>query len=431
MLSGKQAAFLAFSGREAFYGGAAGGGKSWALLMAALQHVDDPRYRALILRRTYKQMSKADSIMSTSQEWLSGKAKWNGEAHKWTFPSGATLEFGHMEHAKSIFDYQGAAWHYVGYDELTQFHEAMYTYLFSRQRRRKASHIPTRMRSAGNPGGVGHVWVKARFIADATRAAGRLFVPAKLHDNLGIDVEDYLPGFAQLDPVTRAQLLEGNWDAIPSGRFKREALDAHRYRVVDEGFGQGGAYLFPGGRRVQRDDCWVFLTCDPAATAEGIRKTGDPDYTVVAAWAVTPSMDLLWLDCHRFRLEIPDVVPQIRSVYARHGPRFVAIEAVASNRGVLQLAQRTGMVVREVSPKGADKIVRAAPAMILSGAGRLWLPARAHWLDDAVTELLLFTGDGKTHDDQVDALSYACDLMQEFDGQASDARPMALSGRGW
>ena len=169
-----------------------------------------------------------------------------------------------------------------------------------------------------------------------------------------------------------------------------------------------------------------MMTVDPAATAEQLTKKSDPDYTVIAVWDVTPDGHLIWVDTHRFRMEIPDIVPQIQQMYSQHRPGFVAIEAVASNRGVLQLAQRKSMVVREVSPRGLDKLVRARPAMILMENGKVWLPERAHWLEDAETELLLFKGDGKTKDDQVDCLSYASASLDEDDIGCDGGRPLSL-----
>lgn len=277
----------------------------------------------------------------------------------------------------------------------------------------------------------GNSFVKDRFITDP---GGRVFVPAKLADNPHIDQDSYLLSMGELDPVTRLQLLHGDWDAVGSNQFKREWFDSHRYELVNVGFGQGGEYALggAGGRRVPVRDCWRMMTVDPAATSEQTAKKGsDPDYTVIAVWDVTPSGDLVWVDCHRFRLEIPDIVPQIKQMYAQHRPMFVAVEAVASNRAVLQEAQRRAMVVREVSPRGQDKLVRARPAMIMAQTGKLWLPVKAHWLDDVVTELLLFKGDGKTHDDAVDVLSYACSLLDEYDVSDGDAQPMPLMGRTW
>jgi phage terminase large subunit-like protein len=94
------------------------------------------------------------------------------------------------------------------------------------------------------------------------------------------------------------------------------------------------------------------------------------------------------------------------------------------------LAQRTGMVVRELSPRGMDKLERARPAMLMTEAGRIWMPESAHWLDDAETELLIFTGDGKTKDDIVDCLSYATAMLDEEDDMGTDL-PFVYGRRGY
>lgn len=390
-----QMRFLELECLEALYGGAAGGGKSSALLMAALQFVEVPGYSACIMRRNFTDLKLPGALIDRSHEWLSGKAKYNSQEHRWRFPSGATLQFGYCEAEKDVYRYQGSEFQFIGLDEGTQFSEFQMTYLFSRLRRRTSIPVPIRFRVASNPGGVGHEVIKRRFI---TEPEERVFIPAKLADNPYIDREQYMKALEQLDPVTRAQLLSGDWDALPSGRFNRETLNRYRYRIVSKEFNQGGEYLY-GGKRVLCSECWVFITVDPAATAEGVRKRGDPDYTVISVWAVTPDKHLIWVDCFRFRMEIPDIVPEIQSVYAQYRPHFVGIEAVASNNAVAKLAKRTGMVVKELNPRGLDKLVRATPAMVMSESGRVWLPEKAHWLDDVVTELLLFTGDGKTHDD--------------------------------
>lgn len=225
-----QLAFLTRNDREGFYGGAAGGGKSDALMMAALMYVDQPGYSALLLRRTYPQLSKADGLIPRSHEWLKGTdAVWNAEKRSWTFPSGATLEFGHVLDENAKYDYQGAAYQYVGFDELTQFTETMFDYIgFSRTRRVKEleeAGVPIRTRASSNPGGEGHAWVKARYVTG--RDPSVVFVPARVHDNPGLDVDEYVASLSHLSPQLRAQLLEGDWGAFEGAAFEEFRDDTH------------------------------------------------------------------------------------------------------------------------------------------------------------------------------------------------------------
>ena len=221
-----QAAFLLLDCREAMYGGAAGGGKSVALLAAALQYVDVPGYHALILRRTFAALELPEALIPLAHEWLQHTdAKWNESKHRWTFPSGATLTFGHLETELDKHKYQGAAFAFVAWDELTQFTSSQYKYLFSRRRRNKtmeALGVPMRTRSASNPGGEGHEWVKHRFIIEGI-GKGRVFVPAKLTDNPHLDVAEYRESLAELPLIERLQLEHGNWEAAKAGDwFKRD-----------------------------------------------------------------------------------------------------------------------------------------------------------------------------------------------------------------
>ena len=113
----KQLAFLLLPCREAFYGGSAGGGKSAALLMAALQYIDHPGYAALILRRTYADLALPGALMDRAHEWLGGSAaRWNSAEHSWTFPSGATLTFGYLEMEIHKFRYQSAEFQFCAFD---------------------------------------------------------------------------------------------------------------------------------------------------------------------------------------------------------------------------------------------------------------------------------------------------------------------------
>lgn len=205
---------------EALYGGAAGGGKSDALLMAALQYVDVPTYAALILRRTFKQLSLPDAIMARSKDWLKGSgAQWHEQRKQWTFPSGATLTFGHMQHEESKYDYQGAALQFVGFDELTQFTESQYLYLHSRTRRLEGVGVPIRVFSGSNPGGIGHGWVKKRFVQADSRDRGAVFIPARLRDNEHLDHETYIASLSHLGDVIREQLLNGDWGVFEGMAF--------------------------------------------------------------------------------------------------------------------------------------------------------------------------------------------------------------------
>ena len=228
----KQRAFVDYEGLEALYGGAAGGGKSDALLMAALKYVHVPGYSALLLRKSYPDLALPGAIMDRASTWLSGtNAHWDGINKRWSFPikkgeqdaGVSTLSFGYLKDENDHLRYQGSELHYVGFDEVTQFREKHYAYLFSRLRRRAGVDVPLRMRGATNPGGPGHVWVKGRFgipnDVDMSRphfyqhpTLGELaFFPAKLDDNPHVDREEYERALSKLDSITQSQLRHGSW----------------------------------------------------------------------------------------------------------------------------------------------------------------------------------------------------------------------------
>lgn len=205
-----QAAFLALTEHEAFYGGAAGGGKSDCLLMDHLRWVERPGYSGLILRRTLPDLALPGAIMDRAKSWLIPRGvHWNDVGKVFRFPSGARLQFGFCETDNDVFRYQGAEFHRISIDEVTQWREKPYRYLMSRTRRSRADDIPLAMRSAGNPGGIGHKWVKARFVDKRTRVG--VFVPAKLSDNPHLNVEEYSRTLDLLDETTRSQLRDGLW----------------------------------------------------------------------------------------------------------------------------------------------------------------------------------------------------------------------------
>jgi len=253
----KQAEFLGLDSREALYGGAAGGGKSDALLMAALQYVHVPGYTALILRRTFADLILPDAIMARAKEWLAGTdAVWNEQRKQFAFPSGAVLQFGYLDTEKDKFRYQGGAYQFIAFDELTQFPEAWYRYLFSRLRRLKGAPVPMRVRAATNPGGIGHEWVRRRFIAKADPE--RPFISAKLDDNPSLDADEYREALGVLDETTRRQLEEGLWIRDADGlvyRFSesrnviQKAPECQRYVLgIDYGARSPTAFVVVGWR---------------------------------------------------------------------------------------------------------------------------------------------------------------------------------------
>ena len=205
----KQAEFLGLTCREALFGGAAGGGKSDALLMAALQYVHVPGYAALLLRKSYGDLSLAGALMDRLNEWLKGtRARWRAVEKRWVFPSGATITFGFCQHKLDLNRYFGTEFQFVGIDELTQWPEQWYRMLHRCLRKPEHMKVPLRFRSASNPGSIGHQWVKARFIDGGE--AGAVFVPSQLKDNPSVD-ESYLESLQVLDATTRKQLMDGIW----------------------------------------------------------------------------------------------------------------------------------------------------------------------------------------------------------------------------
>lgn len=210
-----QRRFLELDAEDALYGGAAGGGKSSALLMQALKWADVPGYAGILFRRTYADLALPGALMDRAGEWLRPTAaRWSERDKMWTFPSGAKLKFGYLEKRDDEKRYQSAEFQFVGFDELTQFQERQYRYVRSRLRRLEGFPVKPHSRGASNPGGIGHRWVKARYVDEG---APFPFVPAKIADNPHIDQEDYLARLEDLDATTRDQLRDGLWVVDANG----------------------------------------------------------------------------------------------------------------------------------------------------------------------------------------------------------------------
>ncbi len=246
----RQAEFMSRPENEALYGGAAGGGKSDALLVEALRQVHIPHYKGLILRKTFPQLGELISRSLDIYPQAVRGAKYNDSKHVWHFPSGAEIHFRSLQHNKDKHNFQGLAFDFIGFDELTHFTFDEYMYLFSRNRPTGAG-TRVYIRATANPGGVGHAWVKERFIMAAppmqtvkeqlkvkdldgkirTLSRSRVFVPSTVFDNKALLSNDpnYLANLAMLPEAEKQALLYGNWDSFSGQVFAEWKNDPAHY----------------------------------------------------------------------------------------------------------------------------------------------------------------------------------------------------------
>ena len=270
--SGPQTEFLAASEREVFYGGARGGGKSYAMLVDPLRYCSNANHRALLIRRT---MPELRDLINHSQRLYSRAfpgAKWREQEKEWRFPSGAKIEFGYAENMTDALRYQGQSYTWIGIDELPQYHSPdIYNFLRS-SLRSVDKNIPVFMRATGNPGNVGSQWVREMFVEpgepnksfdvnintpNGNRTITRRFIPAKLQDNPYLmQTDDYYIMLASLPEVQRKQFLDGVWDAYEDSAFPEFNKTTHivepfeipkswyKFRAADWGYSSPACVLW-------------------------------------------------------------------------------------------------------------------------------------------------------------------------------------------
>ena len=240
---GPQTEFLASSEREVFYGGARGGGKSYAMLIDPLRYCHKQHHRGLLLRRS---MPELRDLISHSQRLYTRAfpgAKWREQEKEWRFPSGARIEFGYAENLTDVLRYQGQSYTWIGIDELPQYPTPdIYNFLRS-SLRSVDPEIPVFMRATGNPGNVGSTWVKEMFVEPSepntpftleietpvgVKSITRRFIPAKLQDNPYLmQTDDYMVMLSSLPEVQRKQFLEGDWEAFEGAAFPEFSKYVH------------------------------------------------------------------------------------------------------------------------------------------------------------------------------------------------------------
>jgi len=385
-----QKVFLRTNAIEALFGGAAGGGKSSALLMSALQYVDTPGYSAILFRRTYADLALPGAIMDRFQHWMApyDDVRWNANNYTAVFPSGARISFGYLNNQQDYLRYKGAEFQFIGMDEVTEIRETDYRYLFSRLRRPASgplSQVPLRMRAASNPAPN---WVRQRFIVEG-KEEGRIFVPSKLTDNPGIDAASYRQSLQALDPIERRRLELGDWWSTSLGTlFERESFIIIDQIDVPE--------LTSAARAVR---FWDLAATEPS------QSNPDPDWTVGTLMLFDQGIAYV-LDVKKARVK-GEKVEQLIAQTAYEDGKGIAIrmeqEPGSSGKALADQYARyvvPGYDFGAIRSTG-DKVTRARPfaAAVANGNVRV---VRGPFLTDWLDEFSSFP-EAAHHDDQVDS----------------------------
>ena len=273
---GPQTSFLAATEQEVLYGGAAGGGKSYSLIADPVRYFSNPHSRMLIVRRSTEELRELISVSKQLYPRAIPGIKFMERDKTWVAPNGSTLWMSYLDRDDDVMRYQGQAFNWIGFDELTQWPTPYaWNYMRSRLRATKASGLPLYMRATSNPGGPGHQWVKKTFIDPntpnkafwATDENGetirwpvghsreneplfkRKFIPATLFDNPYLSEDGmYEANLLSLPEHQRRQLLEGDWDINEGAAFPEFNRRVHvsepydipaswvRFRACDYGY---------------------------------------------------------------------------------------------------------------------------------------------------------------------------------------------------
>lgn len=241
----KQAAFHATTANEVLYGGAAGGGKTKALIMDAFfRTLTYPKTRAVVFRRTYQELEDTD-IKQALESYPKSLARYNAGRHEFTLVNGSVISFRHCEHPADRFNYSGIEIQFLYFDELTSFEQVIYDFLKTRLRATKELGVVPIVRSASNPGNIGHGWVKKMFV-DAgeymsiqtqsiyseslrkTKYIRTQYIPALATENPFI-TDDYIFELERKPEALRRALLNGDWDSFEGQVFTEFVNDPVHY----------------------------------------------------------------------------------------------------------------------------------------------------------------------------------------------------------
>lgn len=431
----KQEWFLLQDALEVFFGGAAGPGKSWGLLMGALQYAEVPGYHALLLRPTLTEFEQQGGLIERAHAWLGPtRARWNGTKRRWSFPGpdlagsgGATVQFGYLRNHGDLSRYPGGGVSYLGFDELTLFTEQLYLGMFRLLRQATGGpleHVPVRARSASNPGNVGHGWVKGRFIEEDTREPDAVYVRATILDNPFLDYDTYVNTvLVHMHPVDRERLIRGDWDVMEEGgKFKR-----NDFELVDAGDP-------PKPKQLVR--YWDLAGTEPSDS------NPDPDYTCGLLYSLDQDdrftirdVVLLRANDDEVQAEVRDVAAQDAAEWGGRGAVEIRIEQDPGQAGKAQIRNYAvhvlpGYTVRpgstRIRGRPASKLTRAAPVSAAVGNHLVRL-VRGRNFREFLSQAAMFPQDG-SHDDCVDALSGAHNVVTGAGGGGTSvAAPTAAA----
>lgn len=424
--AGPQEQFLKNNANIVVYGGAAGGGKTFALLLECLRWVHKASFSAVIFRRTSTQVRNSGGLWDTSTTIYPLSSGYPRESRlEWSFPSGAKICFANMEYDKDRFNWQGSQIPLIGFDELTHFTWSQFMYMFSRNR--SVSGIPSYIRATTNPdpdswvrkmigwwidqetgyaiperSGVIRwfvvendkiIWGSTReelLQRDSTRLPKSFsFVASTVFDNKILLDRDpgYLASLKALSRFEREQLLMGNWNVRPSaGMFFQRSY----FQVID---------VLP--KNLQFVRYW-----DRAATKK--TEQNDPDFTVGLKLAKDNNGIFYICDVVRLQESPLQVQNAIKNTASQDGYiTRIGIEQDPGQAGVSEVDLLVRMLAGfNVKPYKAtkDKITRASPVSAQCEAGNVKI-LRGHWNEDFFREVENFPE--ASHDDIVDALSGA------------------------
>jgi len=421
---GPQEQFLACSADVVLYGGAAGGGKTFALLLECVRFSGVKNFNAVIFRRTYPEIIRPGGIWDVGQELLGGLgAKANETKVTWKWPSGARVVCSHLQHESDKYAWQGAQVPLFCFDELTHFSESQFFYMLSRNR--STCGVRPYIRATCNPDPDSWVrafiswWIGADGLPIPERAGvvryfkrvdnvvewydervdddciSFTFIPALLSDNKILVQADpkYAANLRALAKHEREKLLAGNWDARPQAGeyFKREF-----FRIIEASEASGSVVRY-----------WDRAATEPSETNK------NPDWTCGVKLRRTREGLYIIEDVRRFRLRPDGVRKAIRATAEQDGSSCVVwLSQDPGQAGVVELQDLRkyldGFSVKSEIERGS-KVERANPVSAQAEAGNICL-VRGPWNAALLSELESFPprkegGEiSKAKKDQVDAL---------------------------